>query len=511
MDWVAWPDMPEGTGYRGEFNRRTGGIIWYACGPAEICAYRYHPMPKYRGPPFIARLLTILLSLATPVARAHGERDLPSEDKSAPPFEIERPPSEEWYSLHYQFTASTQYHPSFFAKHSGTNSLSSDAESATAFVTTLYADLRLWPGGELLFNPEMSGGVGLSQTRGVAAFPSGIVYRVGDPTPAVYLARLAISQTFGLGGGRVSNEAGPNELLGTRDRDVLAITIGRLSVIDVVDANRYANDATTEFFNWALFASGAYDYPADTRGYTWGVLADLAIDWWSVRGGIALEPLYANLQTMDWRVDKSHGLMAEYEARYTMGRLPGASSLLVFLNTARMGSYEQVLADPSRYGNDVAATRGSTAGAATDQRSKYGFALSVEQQLTPSLGAFLRLSWNDGHTESWAFTEIDHSLAIGAVQNGKPWRRPRDIVGAATVVSGLSPWHERYLAQGGYGFIIGDGSLNYGPEIVSDFYYRVQLSDSISLTAFYQPVINPAYNQDRGPVHIFTGRLHVSF
>jgi high affinity Mn2+ porin len=452
--------------------------------------------------------LSIAVGVASAVigspASAHGPRDLPSEDKSAPDVEGAASPANDWYSLHYQFTAATQYHPSFSAKYSGKNSLSPDAESATAFVTTLYADARLWRGAELLVNPEMSGGRGLSSTLGVAAFPDGIVYRVGDPAPAIYIARLAISQTFGLGGGKVVNEGGPNELAGTRDRDVLAITVGRFSVVDVVDGNRYANDATTEFFNWALFASGAYDYPADTRGYTWGALADLAKGWWSVRGGIALEPYYANLAQMDWRIQKSHGLMLEYEARYALRGRPGASSLLLFWNRARMGSYEQVLADPAAYGNSVAATR-------ADGRNKYGFALSIEQQLTNTMGTFARLSWNDGHNESWAFTEIDRSFAVGATQNGKPWRRPADIVGVAVVVDGLSPWHERYLEGGGYGFIIGDGALNYGLEVVGDLYYKLQLSDELAISAIYQPIVNPAYNRDRGPVQVFSARFHVAF
>jgi high affinity Mn2+ porin len=440
--------------------------------------------------------------VATP-ARAHGPRDIPSEDKPTPPVDPKAGESE-WYSVHFQLTAATQTHPTFPAKYSGTNSLGREADTESAFVSTLYADLRLWPGAELLLNPEMSGGSGLSGTRGVAAFPSGIVYRVGDPAPAIYLARLAISQTFGLGGGKVPIESGPNELAGTRDRDVLAITVGRISVADVFDANRYAHDPTERFFNWALFASGAWDYPADTRGYTWGVLGDLAVDWWSARAGIALEPYYANLAQFDWRIGKSRGLMAEYEARYAIGRRRGAWSVLLFHNTARMGSYDQVLADPVRYGDSVAATR-------DDGRTKYGVAISVEQEITPTLGAFLRLSANDGRNESWAFTEIDRSLAVGAVQSGEPWSRPRDEVGAAIVINGLSAQHRRYLAGGGYGFIIGDGALDYAPEIVSDLYYKLRVVDPISLTGIYQPVINPAYNHDRGPVHVFTARLHVAF
>ncbi len=436
-------------------------------------------------------------------AAAMSPRDEPSEDKPTPPVDPTRG-ERELFSVHFQSTMVTAYHPAFAAKYSGEHSLSSRGESATAFVSTLYADLRLWPGAELLFNPEISGGKGLSSTLGVAAFPTGIVYRVGDPAPAAYVARLALSQTFGLGGGRVSNEAGPNELADTRDRDVLAITVGRVSVADVFDGNRYAHDATERFFNWALFASGAWDYPADTRGYTWGLLADVAMGWWSARAGIALEPKSANEANMDWRVGKSHGLMAEYEARYAIMGQRGALSTLLFLNQARMGSYAQVLSDPARYDNSIVRTR-------EDSRSKYGIALSLEQQLRAGTGVFLRLSANDGKTESWAFTEIDRSVALGAVQDGKLWHRERDELGAAFVLDGLAPLHRAYLQGGGSGFILGDGALRYGPEMLFDIYYKLSLADDISFSGIYQPIINPGYNRDRGPVHVLTGRLHVAF
>jgi high affinity Mn2+ porin len=371
-------------------------------------------------------------------------------------------------------------------------------------VSTIYADFRLWRGAEFLFNPEMSGGKGLSRTLGVAAFPSGIVYRVGDPAPAVYLARLALRQTFGLGGGKVANDRGPNELAGTRDRDQLTITLGRLSVTDVFDGNHFAHDPTERFFNWAMFASGAWDYPADTRGYTWGVLADLAFDWWSARVGIALEPKFANELQIDWNVRKAHAFMGEYEARYSVRGLRGAASALVFLNEARMGSYQQVLDGPDAYGNDVAATR-------SYGRRKYGFAVSVDQQIGHGLGSFLRMSANDGATETWAFTEIDRSIAFGLVGDGGLWHRVRDEAGAAMVISGLSAAHHRYLAGGGYGFIIGDGALNYAPEVLGEIYYRLQIVEYISAAAIYQPIVNPAYNHDRGPVHVFSARVHIAF
>ncbi len=448
------------------------------------------------------KLILVGVLLAA-VAHAHSPRDLPSEDKPDEPIDPTKG-QKEWISFHFQTTAATQYHPSFFAKYSGKNSLSPNDETASAFVSTLYADMRLWPGAELLVNPELSGGLGLSHTLGVAAFPSAIVYRVGDPAPAIYLARLAISQTIGLGGGKIVNDGGPNELAGKRDKNQLAITVGRLSVTDVFDGNRWAHDASERFFNWALFASGAWDYPADTRGYTWGALGDLAIDWWSIRAGAALEPKYANLLPMDTRIDKSIGLMWEAEARYKIGKRPGAVSLLGFLNFARMGSYADVLKNPALYDNNVANTR-------KDGRAKYGFALSFEQQITHGLGTFIRMSINDGQSETWAFAEIDRSIAFGAVQDGELWKRPKDEMGIAMVINGLSPWHRDYLAGGCVGFMLGDGKLNYGSEIVTDIYYRLELNDQICFSAIYQPIVNPGYNQDRGPVHVFSIRAHVAF
>jgi high affinity Mn2+ porin len=169
-----------------------------------------------------------------------------------------------------------------------------------------------------------------------------------------------------------------------------------------------------------------------------------------------------------------------------------------------MGRYQLVLDNRAAYGNDITATR-------ADGRIKYGFAISVEQQVMHGLGAFLRLSLNDGATETWAFTEIDRSLAIGLVQDGELWCRDRDQAGAAIVINGLSAPHREYLAGGGYGFIIGDGRLSYAPEIVGEIYYTLYVADHIWASAIYQPIANPAYNQDRGPVNVFSGRVKVAF
>ena len=413
------------------------------------------------------------------------------------------PPKDECFSIHYQATAATQAHPAFSAKYSGGNSMSREAESATALVMNLAADLRLWRGADVIFDPELSGGRGISRTLGVAAFPSGIVYRVGNPSPTLYLARLALRQSIGLGGGKVRDEAGANRLAGEHDRDTLTFTAGRLAVTDVFDGNRYAHDPTTQFFDWALFASGAWDYPADTRGYTWGVLGDLSVGAFSVRSGLALLPKYGNLLEMDWNIARTRALMLEGEARYSLGKLLGSARVILFANQARMGNYRQAVESPAA-AFDVTATR-------ADGRKKYGIALSADQSLTETLGAFLRASFNDGENETWAFTEIDRSLAFGLVQNGAPWSRANDELGAAFVIDGLAPWHRRYLEAGGYGFLLGDGALAYGPELEGDVYYRAQITPELAFSGVYQPIINPGYNRDRGPVHVFSGRVRVAF
>jgi high affinity Mn2+ porin len=429
-----------------------------------------------------------------------------AEDPKAPVAQ-EAPavvPAEQWWNIHFISTVAIQYHPSFSAPYSGLNSMQPYAESATAFVSSLGLDLRLWKGADVVFNPEVSGGYGLSQTLGVAAFPSGLVYRVGNPAPAIYLARFFLRQVFGFGGGKEQVEDEMNHLAGTRDKNRLTLIVGRLSLEDSFDGNAFAHDATSQFFDWALFASGAWDYPADTRGYTYGVIAELTVQWWSARAGIALEPLYANLETMDWNIGQAHGLVAEYEARWHVLGGDGAVRITPFFNTARMGSYAQVLADPAAYGGQVQPTRAYG-------RTKYGVAISADQQLTASLGAFLRASINDGANESWAFTEIDRSLAVGLVQHGSLWGWRDYEVGGAVVVNGLSGLHRAYLAQGGYGFIIGDGHLSYAPEVVGDFYFRVDVAKWLQVSLLYQPVFDPGYNTARGPINIFSLRVRVAF
>jgi high affinity Mn2+ porin len=285
----------------------------------------------------------------------------------------------------------------------------------------------------------------------------------------------------------------------------LTVTLGKVATPDFVDVNPLSNDLHIGFMSWGLRSSAAYDYPADTRGYTFGLAADLSADWWSVRVDMFPEPRTANGMDLEWDVSKARGLVGEFEARYAIAGLPGAARLLAFLNRAHMGSYQQALAE-SPTSPDVTATRAKG-------RTKAGFAASANQDLGGGLGAFLRLSYNDGENETWAFTEIDRAIALGAVQSGLRWGLPDNEAGLAVVVSGISDGYRRYLAAGGTGSssATARSPLTYALEILGEAYYWLVLTREVSVGVNYQPILHPAYNSDRGPVHVFTGRFHVAF
>jgi high affinity Mn2+ porin len=403
------------------------------------------------------------------------------------------------WALHFQQTVVVQAHPAFPAAYSGENSLSPARESATSITSTLFLGARLWRGAEIHFNPELSGGAGVSQARGLGGFANGETFRIGSTSPVVYLARLFVRQVFRLGGDLQSEPPSPNEIAGEQPARRLTLLAGRLGVADVFDSSRYSHDPRTQFLNWALMNSGAWDYPADTRGYTWGLLADLTADRWSARGAATLVPREANGLAMDTHIAKAHGLTLELERRHELAGQDGAVRLLLYRNDARMGSYDQSLAAGGV--PDVTATR-------SYGRTKLGFALGAEQAIGRTRGAFARLSANDGRNETWAYAEIDRSLALGLSQTGAPWRRAGDELAAALILDGLSSPHRRYLAAGGHGFMLGDGALRYGIESIVESYYRAALTGWLSVSVDYQMVVHPGYNRDRGPVHLFAGRVH---
>jgi len=428
---------------------------------------------------------------------AEGERNTPIGEAG-------RSLAPAWYSAHEQATMVVQVHNVFPSPYIGRNSLLPNGPAANTATGTVFWAGRLWESehndGQLIFNPEFAGGAGFSGTTGIAGFPNAEATRVGVENPTPYIARLYLRQTFGFGGEREWAGDDVNQVAGERDVRRLAVIVGKLAAPDIADDNRYAHDPRTEFLNWALTYNGAWDFPANVRGYTYGVALDYNHSKnLSFSYAVLAEPAVANGAALDWHLQKAQGQVAEMENRYELFGRPGAIRPLAFLNHAHMGNYNEALqlmpVDP-----DITKTR--------SYRYKYGFGLNIDQELTDDIGFFSRLGWNDGHTETWAFTEIDRTASAGLVMGGRLWCRPADRVGLAGILNGLSGPHRDYLAAGGYGFIIGDGHLNYGLEEILEMYYAIQIKPGLVLTFDFQEIGNPAYNRDRGPVSVYSIRVH---
>lgn len=412
-------------------------------------------------------------------------------------------PAPETWSIHGQATLVTQGHGAFPSPYAGANSLESRKEIRTSFTSTFFLGRRLWEGGELYVDPEAAAGQGISQVLGLAGAANGEIYRVDSPELKVSLARVFLRQTWELGG--VTEAVAPdiNQLGGLRPTRRIVLTLGRFSAGDVFDANAYAHDPRSQFLNWALMDTATWDYPADTRGYTWGAALEVYWDAWALRAGSFLEPKAANGLLFDHHVARAHGDVIEVEHGHALGGRAGRIRVMGYANHARMGDYRESLAT-SPVAPDVTATR-------REGRLKYGWGLSAEQALTADLGAFLRAGWNDGRTETWAFTEVDRTVAGGLSLAGPRWGRPADRLGLAAIVNGLSPDHRAYLAAGGYGFIVGDGRLNPGQERILEAYYALEAHPGVTVSLDAERVQNPAFNRDRGPVSIFALRIHGQF
>jgi high affinity Mn2+ porin len=414
-------------------------------------------------------------------------------------------PPENW-NLYYQATSIGQRHGTFNSPYQGPLSLQNYPEHDASLTTTLFFGLRLGAGTQLYFDPEIAGGKGLSNVDGLANAPNGELPRVASATPKPYLARLFISHDFGFGSEKEHVESDENQLGGDRPMIRYTITAGRFSASDFFDNNSYTHDPRSQFMAWGVMYNGAWDYPADTRGYTWGIVNEFHTKNWSFRYGATAEPRVANGGRFDRRLFQDRGDTFEGERRYSLGDRAGAIRLLEYLNHTRSGSYAEAvhLAEQTGTTPDVTAIR-------RPGTLKYGTGLSIDQELFHDIGVFTRLGWNDGKTEDFAFTAIDRLAEAGVSVKGARWKRKDDVVATAFAASGISGVHAVYLAQGGLDFLIGDGKLNYAPEYLWESYYNARLFHGFFASFDVQHYNNPGFNHDRGPVWIESVRLHIEF
>jgi high affinity Mn2+ porin len=401
-----------------------------------------------------------------------------------------------------------QWHGAFPAKYSGPNSLRNVGENGTSKVYTLYLGYALTPTTEVFLDIESAGGHGLSNALGLAGITNLDVVRNTTLSQDPYVARLMLRQIIPLSDDRVETERDELHLATSLPARRIEFRVGKFDLADFIDLNTWGQDSHLQFLNWTVDNNGAWDYAANTRGYTDGVLLEYDDHWWTARFAEALMPKVANGINLDADIARARAENLEFEARGNLvAHRAGVVRLLGYLNHANMGNYEEANAD---YLNHVTPTPDITF-ARRQGRHKYGFGLNFEQAITSQVGVFGRLGWSDGRNESFAYTEDDRTLEVGGFTMGKAWHRKNDRAGAVFVVNGIVAAHQQYLALGGSGFLLGDGGLTYGPEKIFEGFYTAHLWRGFFASFDLQHINNPGYNQARGPVTVPGVRFHVDF
>jgi len=403
-----------------------------------------------------------------------------------------------------------QWHPAFASPYSGPNSLRSHAENATSKVYTLFLGYQLTPTTEVFADFESAGGHGISEALGLAGFTNLDVVRNPELGPTPYLARLILRQIIPLDSDTIEAERDEFHLATMLPARRIEFRVGKFGMADFFDLNAWGTDSHLQFLNWTVDNNGAYDYAANTRGYTDAAIIEYDDHWFTARFAEALMPKIANGIHLDASLARSRAENLELEARGNrIAHRAGVVRLLVYLNHADMGNYEQANRDflsheTSETAPDIISTR-------QQGRHKYGFGLNFEQSVTPDFGVFGRLGWSDGRNESFAYSEVDRTIELGGFATGARWHRANDRAGGVLVANGIVRAHQEYLALGGLGFLLGDGGLNYGPEKIFEAFYTAHLWRGFFASFDLQHINNPGYNKDRGPVVVPGLRLHVDF
>jgi high affinity Mn2+ porin len=454
--------------------------------------------------PMRARLLclflSVLLSMAlAPIAAAQTDPGVPATTTTMFPH----PEDSRWW-LSGQVNLISQMHGRFTSPYQGDNSLRPDSEQALSRLWTIYTGVTLPGYTELLFDVESAGGRGLSDALGLAGFTNLDVVRNPTLGTAPYLARAMVHVTIPLSAEVADATPTALSLAAHVPLRRIEIRAGKLGMADFFDVNSVGSDSHLQFTNWTVDNNGAYDYAADTRGYTYAAIVEYDTPGWSLRFGESLMPTVANGIDMDWKIAHAHADNLELELHPSAGL---AVRLLGYANHANMGSYNEAIQgflagrDPKP---DVTAHR-------EPGRVKTGAGANVEYAFPRLVRVFARTGWNEGNNESFAYTEVNNAVQAGGDVSGLLWKRSLDRLGVAVVSNGLSAPHQEYLALGGLGFLLGDGTLRYGRENILETYYTAHLWRGLSASGGFQYIDHPGYNRDRGPVLVGMLRLHADF
>jgi high affinity Mn2+ porin len=416
----------------------------------------------------------------------------------------EAKPASQLFQLDAQSTFVAQANAGFHSPYRGANSLGPAANARETWDLTFYVGIAPWRGGELWADPEIDQGFGLSNTLGVAGFPSGEAYKVGRASPYARLQRLFFRQTIAVGASAHTTGAALNQLAGEAASDRIILTLGKFSAADIFDANQYAHDPRGDFLNWSIIEAGTFDYAADAWGYSSGA----AVEFY--RGPIVVRVGDFNLSDAPNSIKLGHDfsqyqLVGELESDYGMAGRSGSVRVTAFASHGRMGRLRDAIA--------LAQTEAQPADIATVRRlqTRTGISLDLAQALSDDLGFFLRAGWADGRFEAYEFSDIDRTLSVGLSLAGTRWRRPGDTLGAALALNAASRDRQDFLNAGGLGILVGDGKLPHpGPEAIAETYYDLAAMHGVHLSLDLQGVVNPGYNRDRGPVMFGGFRLHAA-
>ena len=410
------------------------------------------------------------------------------------------------WSYHYQTTVISQSHAGFYSMYSGKNSLADSVEiGATTLTSTMFIGRKITPTLSFFLNPEVAGGEALSSASGVAGALNGESFRVGNPSPQIYIARAYIQKTFPLSSEIIRIDDDQNQISHNVSSRRMNFYCGKFSLGDFHDNSQFSHDPRGQFFNWALMDNGTWDYAANTRGYTFGTVIEYIDPEVAIKLSTAAEPGSANSSNLEYS-KRVHAETFEIEKNIAKGKI----SVLLYHNFSRTISYEDgILA----LKNQDSSTLNIFTGDSKNNHikgEKWGIGLNLEKNLTDDIGVFSRIGWNDGKYASWTFTEIDKTATIGISVSGLRWKRHEDVAALAIAINGISDVHREFLKRGGYGFIIGDGNLDYSTEQILETYYNIKVASNFNFTLDYQFIRNPGYNSNRGPVHVFGLRGHLT-
>jgi hypothetical protein len=410
-----------------------------------------------------------------------------------------------------------QAHAPFHSPYDGPNSLQARGEYKTSLVGTLFLGYQISKNPryatDFITDFESAGGRGISQALGLAGFTNLDVVRNPTLGSKPYLARVQVHQTIGLTDKLIDAERTPFSLSTQVPERRFELHVGKMSLPDYFDINDIGSDSHLQFLNWTVDNNGAWDYAADTRGYTYAAVLEYHDRAWSARYAFAAMPTVANGIDLDWAFSRANGQNFEFELRKPwLGRLvsperKGTVRILSFVNHANMGLYRDAI-NAYLSGQDPTP---DIAEHAKFSSVKYGFTLNAEQELTKNLRIFTRVGWNEGQHESFAYTEVDQTVAIGGDFSGDAFFRPNDKLGVAFVSNAIKRDHQNYLRYGGLGFLLGDGKLNYAREDILESYYTLHAWRGLYYSLDLNFIEHPGYNQDRGPVLVEAVRMHVDF